>query len=235
MNGPDRRDEVAPRREAPRLLTDDDVDAAAAILARAFDADPVAQKLLPRPEHRDRWARWRGAWLVRSALPFGSAYGVEGTPGLIGVALWYPPGVSPPLLASNVLAAVREFRPAVSPAVRMVPRAALTTMRAPNALVRFVRQRSRAVETASVRPTWHLAYLAVDPAHQGRGAARRLLDHVLDRCDDDGAAAWLETTDPANVPLYERFGFATVESIPASRRLPPLWVMRRVPQISDDG
>lgn len=218
---------------SPRLLTDDDVPPAAAILARAFDADPIARKLLPRAEHRHRWARWRGAWLVRAALPFGSAYGVDERGGLVGVALWYPPGVAPPVLASNVVAAIREVRPAVAAVTRMAPRAALTTVRAPNALVRFMRQRSRAVDQASVRPTWHLAYLAVDPAHRGRGVARRLLVHVLRRCDEDGAAAWLETTDPANVPLYERFGFATVRSIPASRRLPPLWVMRREPQVPD--
>jgi ribosomal protein S18 acetylase RimI-like enzyme len=235
MTRPAGRGEEAARDVPPRLLTGDDVHAAAAILARAFDTDPISRKLLPRVEHRERWARWRGAWLVRSALPFGSSYGVDEGDDLIGVALWYPPGVTAPVLASNVLAAVREVRPAVSAAVRMAPRAALTTMRTPNALVRFVRQRSRAVDAASVRPTWHLAYLAVDPAHRGRGAARRLLDHVLERCDEDGVAAWLETTDPVNVPLYERFGFATVGSVPASRRLPPLWVMRREPQASDDG
>jgi ribosomal protein S18 acetylase RimI-like enzyme len=80
-----------------------------------------------------------------------------------------------------------------------------------------------------VGPAWHLAYLAVAPEHQGNGYARLLLDHVLDRCDEDGTAAWLETTDPANPARYERFGFQTVRQVHRGRRLPGLWVMRREP------
>jgi GNAT superfamily N-acetyltransferase len=172
--------------------------------------------------------------LVRSALPFGVAFGVVGGDRLLGVALWYPPGVAPPVLSSNTVAALREVIPAVPAAARLAPRA-VASMREPNALVRFVRQRGRAIERASARPSWHLAYLAVEPEHRRRGVARLLLEHVLGRCDEDGAAAWLETTDPANPAIYERFGFHTVHAIPATRRLPALWVMRRDAGAGDGG
>jgi hypothetical protein len=34
--------------------------------------------------------------------------------------------------------------------------------------------------------------------------SRRLLEHVLERADTDGTPVWLETSDPANVGLYEK-------------------------------
>jgi predicted acetyltransferase len=77
--------------------------------------------------------------------------------------------------------------------------------------------------------TWHLAFLATAPEHRGRGLARQLLERQLDRCDEDAAAAWLETTDPVNPPIYERFGFATVAHVEDAAWLPGLWVMRREP------
>jgi hypothetical protein len=36
---------------------------------------------------------------------------------------------------------------------------------------------------------------------------------------------WLETTDPANVGLYEKFGFTTTAQIPGTFGLPTFWIM----------
>lgn len=87
----------------------------------------------------------------------------------------------------------------------------------------------RFIQQASDGPTWHLAVLATDAAHGGRGLARLLLDHVLQRCDADGLAAWLETTNPVNPPIYEGYGFETVTRIEGGRILPTWWIMRRDP------
>ena len=84
---------------------------------------------------------------------------------------------------------------------------------------------------------WYLAALATAPEHRGRGFARMLLDRQLARCDQDGAAAWLETTDPVNPPIYARFGFSTVAHIERAAWLPGFWVMRREPHedLADGG
>lgn len=83
---------------------------------------------------------------------------------------------------------------------------------------------------ASRGTSWHLAMLATAPEHRGHGLARRLLERQLERCDEDGTAAWLETTEPVNPPIYERFGFRTVTHVEDAAWLPGYWVMRREPQ-----
>ncbi len=57
---------------------------------------------------------------------------------------------------------------------------------------------------------WFLQLLGVAPEHQGKGHASRLLRPMLERLDEEGLPAYLETTNPVNVPRYEHFGFEVV-------------------------
>jgi GNAT superfamily N-acetyltransferase len=45
---------------------------------------------------------------------------------------------------------------------------------------------------------------------QGRGYGSAPLLHALEPIDRDGHLAYLESTNPANVPLYRRHGFEVV-------------------------
>jgi ribosomal protein S18 acetylase RimI-like enzyme len=62
-------------------------------------------------------------------------------------------------------------------------------------------------------PHWHLAFVGVDPAHQGRGLGSALLRHTLARVDAERLHAYLESSNPANVPLYRRHGFEVIREI----------------------
>jgi ribosomal protein S18 acetylase RimI-like enzyme len=62
-------------------------------------------------------------------------------------------------------------------------------------------------------PHWYLPLIGVDPAEQGRGCGTALLRRSLMRCDRDGVPAYLESTNPRNISLYERFGFKAVGEI----------------------
>ena len=64
-------------------------------------------------------------------------------------------------------------------------------------------------------PCWHLAQIAVEPAVRGQGLGSALLEYGLGRCDAEGASAYLESSNPRNVPLYERFGFEVIGEIRA--------------------
>ncbi len=211
-----------------RLLTANDVAMAADVFARAFDGDPVAWVLLPDAAARGRFARWLGAAYVRAALPYASVWGVEVRGKLAGLAVWHPPSVVPGSVG-DTLALLRDLPGVLTALARMPARLLLVAGFEPCRLRRLLSAQARARAEAGAGPAWHLAYLAVAPEHQGNGYARLLLDHVLDRCDEDGTAAWLETTDPANPARYERFGFQTVRQVHHGRRLPGLWVMRREP------
>jgi ribosomal-protein-alanine N-acetyltransferase len=54
--------------------------------------------------------------------------------------------------------------------------------------------------------------IGVDPAFQGHGIGRRLLDVLLARADADAAAVFLEvrTDNAAAIGLYESTGFTTI-------------------------
>jgi ribosomal protein S18 acetylase RimI-like enzyme len=213
---------------ALRLLTVEDLPAAADVFARAFDRDPVVSILLPDAGPRASFARFVGGASIRAALPYASVWGVEVGDELAGLAVWHPPSVVPGSVG-DTLALLREL-PGVLPSLVRIPRRLVVAAGfEPCRLQRLLRTQARARRVAGAGLTWHLAYLAVAPEHQGNGYARLLLDHVLERCDEDGTAAWLETTDPANPARYERFGFRTVRQVHPGRRLPGLWVMRREP------
>lgn len=75
-------------------------------------------------------------------------------------------------------------------------------------------------------PHWHLAFIGVDPMAQGRGIGGALLRHVLPLVDEQGSQAYLESTNPRNVSLYERFGFGATQEIRIGSA-PPLYPMVR--------
>jgi ribosomal protein S18 acetylase RimI-like enzyme len=55
--------------------------------------------------------------------------------------------------------------------------------------------------------------IGVDPHAQGRGLGGALLRHAVARSDRDGVLAYLESSIPRNIPLYERHGFETMGQI----------------------
>jgi GNAT superfamily N-acetyltransferase len=217
-----------------RLLTAEDLPEAAEVFARAFDGDAVLSSLLADDRARRRLATWTGEHAMRSALPYASVWGIEDEGWIVALAVWHPPGVTPASLG-DLVARLRDAARVGPALVRIPPRLATLLALERGRVMRLVAAQSSARRVASTGPAWHLAFLAVAPDHQGKGHARRLLDHVLERCDEDATAAWLETTDPSNPPRYERFGFRTLRQVPPAGRLPGVWVMRREPVGEERG
>jgi ribosomal protein S18 acetylase RimI-like enzyme len=60
---------------------------------------------------------------------------------------------------------------------------------------------------------WYLPLIGVDPSHQGKGVGSALMKHALAACDRDGIIAYLESSNPRNVSLYERHGFEVIGEI----------------------
>ncbi len=80
-------------------------------------------------------------------------------------------------------------------------------------------------------PHWYLAVLGVAPDRQGRGFGSHLMQPVLERCDANGDAAYLETDTERNVQLYERHGFKVTEEFDLPGGGPPVWLMWRDPDV----
>lgn len=56
-------------------------------------------------------------------------------------------------------------------------------------------------------PHFYLFAIGTEPAVQRHGHGGKLLHHVLDRCDEQDLPAYLESSNPANLPFYEHHGF----------------------------
>lgn len=69
----------------------------------------------------------------------------------------------------------------------------------------------------------------VEPLQQSRGLGATVLWPILQRCDRERLPAYLESTNPRNIPFYERFGFRQVGII-RSGTSPEIVPMVREPQ-----
>ena len=175
-----------------------DVERAVAVIALAFSADPAARWTYPDP--RQYLAQFPA--LVRA---FGGKAFAEGTAHHVnsyaGAALWLPPGIEPDQAALK--ATLPEGREAELAAVF-------------EEMARY----------HPSEPHWYLPLIGVDPAHQRKGYGAALLREALRRCDRDHLPAYLESTNPANIKLYQAQGFEVLGTIQVGSS-PPLFPMRR--------
>jgi ribosomal protein S18 acetylase RimI-like enzyme len=177
-------------------------DAVLHTLMLAFATDPCIRYTFDKAD----------AYLT-SFLPFatamgGAAFGGEGAwlaDGGAAAALWLPPGSESD---QQTLGALIEER--IAPEKQAVLGQVVEGMG----------------QYHPHEPHWYLAMIGVDPVRQGQGLGSALLKKGLERCDADGLPAYLESSNPKNVPLYERHGFEVMGLIqPAD--FPPLYPMFR--------
>jgi GNAT superfamily N-acetyltransferase len=175
---------------------------AIAVIVLAFSTDPAARWSYPDP---DRYLTHFPA-IVRAfggkAFAHGAAYHLSG---FSGAALWLPPGIQPDeeTLASVLRRSVAAERQAAVFAV----------------FEQMARYHPR-------QPHWYLPLIGIDPVHQRKGYGSALLQHTLGQCDREHAPAYLESTNPVNIPLYERHGFEVLATIKVGSS-PPIFPMLR--------
>ena len=189
-----------------RQATREDFGPLADVLARAFYDDPVTAWFYPDAARRLRHARRFFAIRMRQLAGHELVFT---TADRAGAALWAPPGC---------------WREDLRESLRMLPML-------PILLPRIVSS-SRAVREIERRhpaaPHFYLSVLGTDPTQQGGGVGSALLSCMLDRCDETGTAAYLESSKEENVAFYARHGFVVNECIELPEG-PPLWLMWREP------
>jgi len=188
-----------------RTATAADVEPTIAAMVLAFSADPPARWIYPDPSqyliHYPNFVKAFGG----QAFAHQSAYYLEG---YAGAALWLPPAVHPD--EDALIALLR--RTVAAPVL-------------PDILA-VLEQMSRYHPN---EPHWYLSLLGVDPLHQNQGYGSALLRHALISCDHDHTPAYLESSNPRNIPLYERHGFELLGVIQVGTS-PPLFPMLRRPR-----
>jgi GNAT superfamily N-acetyltransferase len=73
----------------------------------------------------------------------------------------------------------------------------------------------------------YLWMIAVDPSRRGEGLGTALIRSVLDRCDREGTAAYLEASSARSRELYRRLGFEVREPVLELPDGPTMWPMWR--------
>jgi ribosomal protein S18 acetylase RimI-like enzyme len=157
------------------------------LIVEAFLDDPTWSWAYPDPATRR--ARYQELWglIVEGALRYPWVWlAADG----VATSVWIPPG-------GTDLSDEQEHR--LEALLAAQPRSA-------QAFDLFEAAHPRDV------PHYYLSLLATDPAHRGHGYGLRLLADNLRHIDDEGAAAYLEASNPVNVALYERYGFEVVGS-----------------------
>lgn len=78
-------------------------------------------------------------------------------------------------------------------------------------------------------PHWYLAFVGVEPTHQGKGLGAAILAPALALADDQQRLCYLETPFPRTHSFYRRLGFEMTGEHRPFAAAPPIWTFTRQP------
>jgi len=189
---------------APHHVLRAEVPALLSVLRAAFLDDPMFAWMCPDVGQRaGALDQFFGATLDL-AIAKGHAYVTDD---LQAAALWAPPEVE--LYEGPAMERIEAFfRETVAERAELV----LTGM-------------LQLFESHPTEPHFYLGVIGTHPSAQGRGLGGQLLRSVLDGCDANGTAAYLESSNIRNVAFYERHGFRITAEVemPEGPVMRPMW------------
>ena len=179
-------------------------DTAVRAIVEAFSSDPAARWMYP--DSQQYWQHFPSFVKAFAGAAFEHC-SVDLVDGYLAAALWLPPAIHPDEEAMEKL--IRTTVPESDQA---------------NVFAIFEQMdRHHPIE-----PHWYLPMIGVDPAQQGKGYGSALLQHALARCDREDKLAYLESTSPSSLWLYQRHGFELIGTIQVGSS-PRLFPMVRKP------
>ena len=181
----------------------------ARVLARAFHDDPVFGWMLPAEGSRHRRIqRFFVTELHHESLRHGAVDAAWADGRVAGAAVWFPPGT---WTAGTEASALPGYLRAFGRRIGVVSQFESVAV--------GVHPRDQ--------PHWYLAFIGVDPVRQGQGVGAALLRSRLRRSDEEGLPAYLESSKPENVPIYQHFGFHVTGALGLPQDAPVVSTMWR--------
>lgn len=175
------------------------------VMDKGFANDPTVRWYSEAPEV---FADEHHRYVELCAKPTFEHNGVHATTNFEGAAIWYPPTIS----VSD--ADYEEFK---------------QTVRFPQRLEKLSEIAEACDQYRPEDPHWTLELIAIDPAVQNRGIGGKLMAFGLAQCDRSGLAAYLASSNSANLTFYERLGFTRISEI-REPGLPTMYPMIRHPK-----
>ncbi|MDR4462418.1 MAG: GNAT family N-acetyltransferase [Nitrospirales bacterium] len=179
-----------------------DYERSIAVLVTAFISDPFIRWMFSDAKQYLHYFPQALKYFAGRAFDHGSAYRSED---FNAAALWLPPGVGPDEEALGMV----------------VQEGVATELQGE---VFAILEQAGASHPPEAH--WYLPAIGVEPMFQGKGYASAVLARGLEVCDGAHVAAYLEATNPANIPLYRRFGFEVVGEIQVGSSLPIFPMLR---------
>ncbi|MDJ0617685.1 MAG: GNAT family N-acetyltransferase [Calothrix sp. MO_192.B10] len=187
-----------------KTATESDIEPIVSSLVLAFSTDPAVRWMYPSPQeylkNYPQLVRVFGA----KAFEYKTVYYIGG---YAGAAVWFPPQSK-------------------------------LDMDAMGAFLQQTISQQRQEEVFAVleqiesyhphEPYWYLAILGVEANQQHKGYGSALMRHKLQECDKTNTIAYLESSNPNNIPFYEGHGFKVIGEIQAGES-PTIFPMSRHP------
>jgi len=200
--------------EKPRdlyRLQKKDIPRAAAVLADAFEPDPVWGAVLGDATPEQRAAAFETP--VRYGMRYGEAYAPSAA--LEGVAVWVP----------GALADMTFWRVFRSGAMWAGMKLGFGIAKKMLPVFRPIEVDRR--DHMRGKSYIYLLVIGVAPQFQRQGFASKLVRALIEQSEQAGVPIYLETETESNVRMYEHLGFAVVREIVLPIINLPMWEMVR--------
>ncbi len=166
---------------------------------------------LPDPDERAERAPGHFRLVLEYGLAFGTVLTTSGV--TLGAAVWLPPG-------EGIISPARARDGGLDRLPKVIGAAAAERFGS------VVSTLDPFHEGDVPRDHWYVSVLGVDPAAQGRGVGRALLEPVMDDARFSGLPCYLETANPSNVAFYQRSGFRVLHDFVEQLSGLRLWTLR---------
>ncbi|MFX1495097.1 MAG: GNAT family N-acetyltransferase [Promethearchaeota archaeon] len=183
-----------------KLISEDQIEAASKVLGRAFQDDPLFVYCFPDPVERKNKIALHGEFLILVGILSGEVYITSSN--IEGVAIWHSHGIKDQIRGTQS----KEIRIRLRKIKRMEFSDTLLIER-----MGIFEEIANSFQNEHVNfPHWYLAFIGVDPIHQGKGYGSKLLGNKLAEIDERNLPCYLHTENERNVKFYEHFGFELI-------------------------
>ncbi len=194
-----------------------DIPKAGAVLADAFQHDPVWKKLFEEANIDQKRALFKSP--VSYCLKYGKVYAPSDL--LEGIAAWVPGNLADMTIWRMIRSGSISFDMKMGMKMVRISQKMIQVL-GPLEMDRKARMKGRTY--------LYLMIIGVASEFQGQGLGRKLLGGLIEESEQVGVPVYLETATERNVRMYERLGFRLLNQVTLPIINLPQWELIREPE-----